>query len=169
MNNKEENIKDLFGKFFGSEEIEKAMKDFQKADEILAQNPSPQPDEILITKIKAQMNHALLQRKTNTFRKMAYKMAAVAAVIIIAATVSIKTFENYNTKPQQTAYSINTQENIWEDENANPQTLTLAEEIKQVEQDMIALRLDENNGNGEIITTQLEMELVEIESDFWKG
>lgn len=161
-------MKDLFEKFFSSEEIEKAIKDFQKADEILAQNPSPQPDEILITKIKAQMNHALLQRKTNTFRKMAYKMAAVAAVIIIAATVSIKTFENYN-MPQQAAYSINTQENMWEDENANPQTLTLAEEIKQVEQDMIALRLDENNGNGEIITTQLEMELVEIESDFWKG
>ena len=34
---------------------------------------------------------------------------------------------------------------------------------------MLALQLGENGGNGDIAVTELEMDLIETNSDFWKG
>ena len=47
--------------------------------------------------------------------------------------------------------------------------LTLIAELEQVEDEILALQSDQVNGNGSKAVTELELELIEINSDFWKG
>jgi hypothetical protein len=61
---------------------------------------------------------------------------------------------------------------IWESEDISADDANLATliaETEEIEGEMLALELGENGGNGSGSLTELEMELEEINSDFWKG
>jgi len=46
---------------------------------------------------------------------------------------------------------------------------SLAAEIEQIESDLLAVQLGENGDNGSGAAAELELELIEINNDFWKG
>ena len=169
MNNRnDENLEELFGKFFSPEEVGQVEEDIREVEQILSENSAPKPDEELVSDIKAQVAAVLLHRAA--FRQTVYKVAAVAAMFLILAGVSVKLFEQQASKRIQ--YASIMPAVLWESDNIAADDTDLAvlnAEMEQIESEAIALRLDEKNGNGEAGLDELETELVEIDSDFWKG
>ena len=168
----EENLKELFEKFLNSEQAERAANDIQKAEQILSDNPAPQPDDILLADIKMNITRALVRSRVNIFRRRIYRTAAIAAAVIILAVISVKVFKKGSDEPQRVITASMIPAAIWEDEDFaedDAEIAMLAAEIEQIESEILALRLGENGGNGDIAVTELEMELIETNSDFWKG
>ncbi|MFZ0035257.1 MAG: hypothetical protein WAK60_09770 [Sedimentisphaerales bacterium] len=161
----EENLKDLFEKFLNSEQAEQAAEDVQKGEQILRSHSAPEPDGELITNIKTEIAASLLRKKDNAFRRIVYKTMAVAAGFILLAVIGVKLFE----KGESPASDSTAQKAVWESESLADETLTA--EIEQIENDLFAAQLGENNGNGyeDVTELELEMELTEVNSDFWKG
>jgi len=132
----------------------------------------PEPDKELIAGIKAEIAKAVLLRKRNVFRRIVYKAAVVAAAVIILAAIGIRLFEKGGGEPGRVVAVSRIPAAIWESERLADDDADLASltaEIEQIESDLLALQLGENGGNGYGAAAELEMELIEINNDFWKG
>ncbi len=167
----EENLKDLFEKFVDAEEAEKAAEDIGKGEEILRAHPGPEPDGELVAGIKAEVARELFGRKKTLSKQVVYKVAAIAAAFLILANVSVKLFEKGGEQGKFVRASI-LPSVIWESEDLAADDVDLAiltAEIREIEEDALALQLGENGGNGHIGLEELEIELMEINGDFWKG
>ncbi len=172
MNNRnDENLKELFERFVGAEQAKSAVEEFAAAQRILREHPAPGPDEELVAGIKSEIAETLRRSKERTFRRMAYKLAPVAAVFIVLAVVSIKMFVG-NGGPEKIVYARMIPSAVWESDDIAVDDLDLAiltAEIDELEGEVVSLELGEDSGNGRSAVTELEMELVEINSDFWEG
>jgi len=169
---KKENLNELFEKFLDAEEAEKAVEDIRKGEEILREQPTPEPDGEVIAGIKAEIARELLRRKTRVTKRVVYKGAAVAAVFFALAVVSVEIFERGEAEQRKVVKASVLPSVLWETENIaadDAELATLTAAIEEIENDALALELGENGGNGRIDLAELEMELMEIDSDFWKG
>jgi len=149
-----------------------ADEDIQEGEEILREYPAPEPSAALIADIKAEIGERLLGRKRISWRRVVYETAAVAAAVIILAVVSVKLFERPSDEPGRVVYASIIPTAIWESDDIASDDTALAmltAEIEQIEEEALALRLGGDVGNGERVIAELEMELIEINSDFWKG
>jgi len=164
-----ENLEELLAKHFGAEQAGRIARDIKDGEKILEANPAAEPANLVKANIKADLATRLAERKTKNLWSVLYKAAAIAAVFIIAAFVGVKllTPEEPDVSAGKTISRV-----IWESSDItadDPELATLVAEIEDAENNITAVRLDEyDNGNG-IVITELEMELIEIESDFWKG
>ncbi len=164
----EENLKELFEKFLNSEQTAKAVEDFRTAEQILLEHPAPGPDDGLIADIKSEIAEAVLPRQVNVFRRIAYKTAVVAAAVIVIAAVSVRLFDK---GPEKVTYASIIPEALWESDDISADDVELAiftAEIEQIEGEVLTLELGENGGNGQADVAELEMELIEISSNFWE-
>jgi len=170
MNNQDkENLRELFEKFVNTDQADRAEKDIQRAEQILDEYPAPEPDSRLLARIKAEVTAGLQQSKAGIHRRMVYKMAAAAAVVILAA-VSVKLFEKGAVGPQKFTYASAIPRTIWESERLaddDEDLASLTAEFEDIESEVLAVHPGKTNGNGDM--TELEIELIEIDSDFWKG
>jgi hypothetical protein len=65
MNNQnQENLKELFEKFLYTKHAQRYVEDVQKAEEILREHSAPEPDDMLIANIKAEIAMRLPVRRT---------------------------------------------------------------------------------------------------------
>jgi len=161
-----ENLKEVFEKFLDGQQARQAAEDVREGEQILRQYPAPVPDKELADNIKAKISETLVRRKSTAFKYRAYTAAAVAAAFIILTTISVKLFK------EEPAVGVRIPSAIWESDDIavdDAELAVLTAEIEQIESDLIALQLADNGGNGSGAVTDLEMELVEINSDFWKG
>lgn len=171
-NRNEENLKDLFGKFVGDEQTKRAVEDVRKGEQILHEHPAPEPDGELIANVKAEIAASLLRKKGIAFRRTVYKTVAVAAGFILLVAIGIKLFEKGKGEPERLATGSIIPKAVWESDRLaddNADLATLIAEIEQVKSDVLAVQLGENGGNGHETVTELEMELIEINGNFWKG
>ena len=167
-----ENLKELFEKFAGPGEAEQAARDICEGERILAESAAPEPDGELIASIKAKAAQAVSQRRTITLRRRIYKATAVAAVFILMTAIGVKLFEKGGNRLERITTASIIPSVIWESESlaeSDENLAMLIAEIEQIESDLLAVRLGENTGNGSEAVTDLEIELVEINSNFWKG
>jgi hypothetical protein len=154
------------------ENLEQDLEDVQKAEQILRENPAPQPSEELIADIKTEITTALLRRQSNAYRRIIYKAVAVAAVLIILVAIGLRVFEEDGDRPERVIAASIIPNAIWESDCLADDDVDLAiltAEIEQIQAEVMALQLGGNGGNGSRAITELEMELIEINSDFWKG
>ncbi len=168
----EENLKEVFEKFLEAKEAEQAAEDMAQGERILHEHPAAEPDDELIADIKMKISGALLHRKASAFRRTAYKTAAAAAVFILLAAMSTRLFEKDGGEPKRVATASIIAGVIWESEHLaadDADLAILAAEIEQIEDEMLALQLGKDGGNGSKVVTELEIELIEINNDFWKG
>jgi hypothetical protein len=104
---------------------------------------------------------------------MLYEAAGVAAAIIILAIVGLQLFEKSDIQPTNGVYTASIIPTaIWESDNIAADDTELAvftAEIEQIETEIRTLESGEDFSENESTVTELEMELVEINSDFWKG
>jgi cell division protein FtsB len=169
----QENLKELIAKFFDAEQAERCAEDFRRAERIFHEHPAPAPDPMFIANIKAEIAMRLDSRRVRRYRRMLYEAAGIAAAIVILAVVGLQMFEesdNQSGKSLQTASLI--PRAIWESDNITADDAELAvftAEIEQIESEIKTLQSGGEFGESENTLTELEMELAEFDSDFWKG
>ncbi len=168
----EENLMGLFEEFLDLKQAEQAVEDLREGERILHEHPAPEPDGRLIADIKAEIGGALLRRKANVFRRIVYKASVVAAAVIILAVIGVELFEKGGGKSERVTTASIIPEAIWESDDilaGDTELAILTAEIEQIEGEALAVQLAENATNGNRNLLELEMELIEINSDFWKG
>lgn len=174
---KQENLKELFEKFFDAEQAQKHLDDVQEAERIIEQYPAPEPDDMLIANIKAEIAMRLPAERTHIYDRAAYRIASVAAAVIILAAVGLRMFEKESIKPIPIVTAgINITEiipaAIWDSEDIAVDDMNLANfatQIDQIESDLLALQAGDDGLDGDNAIMELEVELMEVEGDFWKG
>ena len=167
----QENLKELFEKFLDAEQAQSCVEDVQKAEQILREHPAPEPDGMLIANIKAEIAMRLPARKAYAFKHIAYKLANVAAAVIILTAIGLRLFEKGDGESSPVVYASIIPTAIWESNDIAADDTYLAiftTEIEQIEDELLSLQLVYDDGNGDSSVTELEMELIEINSDFWK-
>jgi hypothetical protein len=168
-----ENLKELFEKFLNAKQAAKATEDIYKAEQILREHPAPGPDDMLITNIKAEIAAGLLRKQRNIYRTITYRVASVAAAILIVAAIGLNLLEKDkgNSSKKFISASIIPRA-VWESDDIAADDIdlvTYTTEIEQIKSELNALQLGESDANGDEAVMELEMNLMEIESDFWKG
>jgi hypothetical protein len=166
-----ENLRELFERFISGKDAENCIEDFAKAERILDQNPAPGPTEELIAAINSKIAETLRLRKEHTFRRLAYRLAPVAAVFIILASVSIKLYVR-NSRPEKPVYVRMISSVVWESDNVAADDRNLAvftAELDGLEVELTTLERGEDRGNGRSAVTELEMDFVAISNDIWEG
>lgn len=169
----QENLTELFSTFFDAEQTQSYIEDFRKTEQMLHEHPAPEPDEMLIAHIKAEMGIRLVSRKAKHFRRMLYEAASVAAAIVVLSIVGLQLVEKPNTPPGNGVYTASLLPTaLWESDNIVADDADLAfftAEIEQIEYEVHTLQSGEEPIESETSVTELETELAEINSDFWKG
>jgi hypothetical protein len=161
----QENLKALFEGFMSPRQADQASEEIRRGEQILRECPAPQPNPELIAEIKAQVGDALAAKKGAAVVRIAYKVAAVAAVIIAISAISVWLVGGKGE-------TVETPDIPWDIVNLvadDADLAALSAEIEQIEGDFVALQLGENGTNGHIDLAELEMELMDISGDFWKG
>jgi hypothetical protein len=174
MNNQnQKNMKELLEKFLDIRQAQMYVEDVQKAEKILREYPAPEPDDILVTNIKAEIAMRLSLRKISAFKHIAYKALRIAAVVIFITAIGLRLFNNGAPEPGPVQYASMISTAIWESDDIAADDADLVfftTEIEQIEDELLTLQLGEDDGSGDSSLTELEMELIEINnSDFWKG
>jgi hypothetical protein len=167
----EENLKELFSRFLNAEQANRAVEDIQRAEQILHEQPAPEPDDMLIANIKAEIALNLLPHRAYVFKRIVSKVAAVAAAILIITAIGLNIFEK-DRDSEQLVYASIIPGAIWESDDIAADDAHLANltvEIEQIEEEVSSLQLGKDGSNGDKAIEELEMELIVINSDFWKG
>lgn len=175
MNNRnDENLKELFEKFMSAPDAQECAEDVRKVEQILCDNPAPEPDDMLIANIKAEIAMRLPARKKYTFRQIAYRVVNVAAAIIVMTVIGMYWLNNgHNERDSNVMTASIIPAAIWDSDDItldDENLVIFSAKIDQIEDEMRTLQYGQDSNNGEGSVTELEMELREInESDFWKG
>ncbi len=167
-----ENLRELFEKFFDAEQAESCIEDIQKAEQIFREHPAPEPDDMLIANIKAEIAMRLQASRAHHIRRIIYEVAGAAAVILFIAAVSLQLLQKDVPQNGDFVQASLIPTAIWESNDITADDEDLAvftAQIEQIEDEVLALQSGEDTGNGDSTLTELEMELIEINSDFWKG
>ncbi len=113
-NRDHENLGELFGKFFDAEQAESYLKDFQEGERIFRDNPAPEPDDMLIANIKAEIAMRLPARKAELARRRVYRRAVAAAAVFLIAGISTMLFNGPQHGPPRLAAASLMPTAIWE-------------------------------------------------------
>ena len=168
----QENLRELFEKFFDAEQAESCVEDIRKVEQTFRENPAPEPDDMLIANIKAEIAMRLQASKVHPVRRIIYEAVGAAAVILFVAAVGLQLFQRDTTQNIDVVYASLIPTAIWDSDDITVDDEDLAvftAQIDQIEDEVQALQSGEDTGNGDNTITELEMELIEIKSDFWKG
>jgi hypothetical protein len=167
-----EEIKKLFEQFMESEKAQEAADDISFGDRLLGRHPGPEPDEKLISEVRAAIRVRLAEEQAKTKRlKIVFKAAAIAAVLAILSFVGSILLDQKETGPIQVT-GTPVAESIWEGDDifAGDKKLTaLDAEIEQIQNELSSLELGENGGNGNSDLFNIETDLIEVAGDFWEG
>jgi len=172
-NQNNENLEELAAKFYEAEQAKQMADEIKKGQQILYANPAPQPADSLIADIKSQIAARLPRQKAAARRLVFAGAAAVAAVFVAIAWVGVKLVgrAELGQQPERPIIAMISQE-IWQSGNVaddDPDLAILSAEIEEIPIRLLAIRSGEQaNGNGSALV-EIEMELIEIESNFWKG
>lgn len=171
-NSNDEQLKELLGDFFSFDQAQQAFDEIKAGDRLTGRFPSPQPDAELIFDIKSKIADTLARKRKNAFRMVVYKVAAVAAVLFVIAGLSVKMFDKNQNGTEKLITASIIPKAIWETvdiiaDDANLATFTA--EIEQIELELMAVRVNENGGNGFDVISEIEQELIEVNTTFWEG
>ena len=129
---------------------------------------------MLIANIKAEIALHLLPHKTVTFKHIVYKAMAIAAAIIVVVSISLDLFQNDRSpnKPDVLVTASIIPRAIWESNDIasdDTKLVIFTTEAEQISDEFSNLRSGRSESNINDAITELEMELIEIKGDFWKG
>ena len=167
-----ENLNELFERFVDSRSAGEAAEDIEKGEAILREYATPEPSMKVLAKTKTMAAEALEQRKKRELRRAVYKVVAVAAVFFIVASIAVKIFERGPVGSEEGLAASVIPNAVWEGDDIvadDADIAVLTAEVNQIADELLALRLGDNGTNDQGGVYDAEMELIEINSDFWKG
>jgi hypothetical protein len=167
----DENLKELFERFQSAEQAGSSVEDIRKAEQFIRDHPAPEPDDMLIADIKAEIAMRLPAKRANVFMKIGSKAAYAAAAIMIISAISLSLFNDKTRESGPVQYGSIIPAAVWESDDITTDDTELAIytiEIEQIEEELRSLQSGEHAGNGDSTISEIEMELVAISNDFWK-
>jgi len=162
-----ENLMELLRRFMDEPTARTVHEDIQAGERLLDAEPAPTPEARLIATIKTQMARAALRR--HRIVRLVHGSLAAAAAVIVLALVGLLGPGSPSRPPMSYAAIIPAA--IWDSPDITADDLDLAyfsSEIGQIEAQMQALDAGESEGASGALD-EFENELMEIQTDFWKG
>ncbi len=169
MDKNKQNLDELLTAFMDETKAAEAAKDIRVGERIFAGNPAPQPKADVIAAVKSRVSTHLRTHKRQTFRRVIYKTAAVAAIIVVAA-VAIR-FGEHN-KIGLANVSPEVMWHMWDDDNLLADDLNLAgltKKIEEIADNLAQAESDEYDYDTDVDFEDLETEMIAMNVDFWKG
>jgi hypothetical protein len=159
----EENLRELLRRFMDPEQAQKNLEDIEAGEQILQENPAPEPDDMLLANIKAEIALHVLPHRATIYKRIAFKVTAVAAAVIILATLWTSSL-NENPVPKIEEPLI-ASVFPWDHQDS----AVFNTKLELIENDLRALESGEEDQDDSSAVTELELEVTEIAGDFWKG
>jgi len=166
-----ENLAELFERFFDAEQASSSLEDVLEGERILRNNPAPEPDDMLIANIKAEIAMRLPIKKAQLARRRTYRRVAAAAAIVIIASIGARLFNSGSPGPQRLAAASLIPTAIWESNNIavdDDNLAVFAAQIEQIENEVTALDAGDGIRDSGRSVEEMEIELIVASSDFWK-
>lgn len=163
----EEKLRDLFERFGDSRQARQAVDDIERGEELLRRWPAPEPSEELLAQIKTEMAGRLVRSGRRHVRWFASRAAGIAAAFVIIASV----WTALQKDGPGDAYAGRIPTAIWESDNIAVDDLRLASftaEVERIENELKSLLLDES-GSDKSVLDEAEIELMDLQGEFWKG
>jgi hypothetical protein len=157
-----EDLTELFRLSLNPQEAQDAVKDVEVADEMIEAHPAPLPVPAVLDRIKQQVRLRSIHRRRTHFMEGA---AAVAAAIMIVVGLS-------QFGPSRTRGFASLPAALWESNDIASDDLKLAylnSEVDRLEAQIQAIDSGESESTGVSTLDDLELELFQIDTDFWKG
>lgn len=168
VNRERENLTVLLRRFMDGTAAQGAYEDIQAGERHLEARPAPEPDARVVAGIKAQMV-ARARRRHRVVRLIRGSLATAAAVIVLAL-IGLPGPDSGSRSGVSFASIIPAA--IWESQDLTTDDLDIVyftAEIRHIEAQMQALEADKPEVRGTNAVEELEMELLQIETEFWKG
>ena len=161
-----DNLRELLGAFMSPEEARKASEDVRAADEVMMRHPAPEPSLEVLLRIKARGAAELARRRrVRVWRKYAVEVVAAAAVLAVVGSVGLKFFQSPSVTYLPRA--------IWEADSiveADSNLAYISTEIDQIQEQFRAILSPPKQEDASVNELyEMEMELIAMETDFWKG
>jgi hypothetical protein len=164
-----EDIQSLLGRFFSAEEVEAAAEDIRVGEQILQAAPPPAPDRELLDFIKAEIAARLARRRRLA---LVYRGVAAAAAVAIVTVIALLGRSPVTLDVPNVAYASIIPAAVWESDDVAAEDLELLyfnSEIQRIETQMRALEAGDDSVVPAGSVEEIEMELMQIETEFWKG
>ncbi len=162
MSNENENLDELLSSFYDERETNEFKNNLKSFEDMFGSGPVSSGG--MIDEIKTAVAIKLSSRKHN--RSAVLRRIAVAAVIIIVGLAGVKMGFRRDISPDTSDVALTA--GLFDDGETSQITL-LTEQIEQIEDALLSVRLDEYDSYGDDSYFELETELNEINGDFWKG
>jgi len=167
-----ENLAELIEKLYNGEHAGEVFEDVRDGERILRENPAPKPGTGLIADIKAEIATHLSAQQVQISKWRTYKRAAVAAAVIIIATIGTTLIEDNPQKTERTGQAAGIIPTaIWESDNIAFDDENLAvfnAQIEQIENEVMHLESPDDEGSSVESIEEMEIELIVVSNDFWK-
>lgn len=163
-----ENLTELLRRFMDDSAAQAVQADIEAAERILETHPAPVPSPETLATIRA-LTLAAAARKRHRTQIFRGAVAVAAAVIL---TVLIGRQSPAPTAGPRVSFASILPTAIWESHDIAADDLTLvyfASEIRHIEAEIRALDSQETEIRRADALKELEMELVAIETEYWKG
>ncbi|HEX42113.1 MAG TPA: hypothetical protein ENN81_08645 [Phycisphaerales bacterium] len=165
-------LRSLLEGFYNSEQVEAGLDDFENGRKLFVQNPAPAPSREALAGVKADVRRALARRHhSQTVRRIAFG-ASIAAAAVLAVAVRVGLLETAPLMPPGTMAAAMIPASFWEGHDvtvSDPSLAYFAAEIEQIENELASLHSGGKHRSGEAAVTELEVEFIDIQGDFWKG
>ncbi len=161
-----ENLIELLQRFMDEPAAGAAQEDIQAGERWLGAYPAPAPRSQAIAVIKTQM--IVAARRRHRLVRLAHGSLAAAAAIVILALIG-----QLGPHPVSQSRSMAfIPAAIWDSDDITTADLDLAyfsSEIGHIEAQMLALQAGEEETADNDASDEIEMELLAIQTELWKG
>jgi hypothetical protein len=165
-------VRELLASFMDTEAANKTAADIERGDELLRNWPSPNPDETLLAEVKQKMTIAAGQRRIVTIYHRVVAATAVAAAVVILSIVALKVFKNRPVGQPTATYAATIPDAVWEGGSIrtnDPDIAVLSNEIDAIADEISEIQFSDKNGSDAAAVSDVEMQLIDVSADFWKG
>lgn len=166
-----ENPGKLFERFFDREQAAGFLEDVRETEVIFRKYASPEPGDLLIANIKAEIAMRLPVVRARLARHRIYRRIAVAAAIVIIATISTMLLNENSTQPQGRVPASLIPTSIWESNDIaadDAKLAAFAAEVELIESEVRSLEYGDGVRDRSRTLEELEIEVILVSSDFWK-
>jgi len=163
-----ENLAELIERLYHGEQAEAVLDDIRHGEQILRDNPAPEPEPVFIAEIKAK----IAMQQAQTAKHWLHRKVAVAAAILVITAVGTILIDRSPPEPagsSQFAGFIPTA--IWESDNIAIDDENLAvfnSQIEQIENEITSLESGDDAVDSTESIEEMEIELIVVSNDFWK-
>ncbi len=161
-----EDLTALFRLWLDSQEAQDAIREVRTAEELIESHPAPQPSPATLERIGLQMRLRAAHRRRNHFLE---GIAAVAAAVLI--TVGLSQF-SLQRSSSTIGFASLLPTALWESDDIASDDVKLAyfnSEVDRLEAQVQAIEHGDSDAGSAGTLDDVELELFQIDTDFWKG